>query len=33
MRLSGYEARFISLADDINRTMPRHTSCGSSPTR
>jgi len=24
MRLSGYEARFIALADDINRAMPRH---------
>jgi UDP-N-acetyl-D-glucosamine dehydrogenase len=24
MRLSGYEARFISLADDINRAMPGH---------
>ena len=24
MRLSGYEARFISLADDINRAMPAH---------
>jgi UDP-N-acetyl-D-glucosamine dehydrogenase len=24
MRLNGYEARFISLADDINRSMPAH---------
>jgi UDP-N-acetyl-D-glucosamine dehydrogenase len=24
MRLNGYEARFISLADDINRAMPAH---------
>ena len=24
MRLNGYEARFIALADDINRAMPRH---------
>src|SRR5438874_7687614 len=24
MRLNGYEARFISLADEINRAMPRH---------
>ena len=24
MRLTGYEARFISLADDINRAMPAH---------
>jgi len=24
MRLTGYEARFISLADDINRAMPTH---------
>src|SRR5262245_34296714 len=24
MRLAGYEARFISLADDINRAMPAH---------
>src|SRR5438067_6251859 len=24
MRLNGYEARFISLADDINRAMPTH---------
>jgi len=24
MRVSGYEARFISLADDINRAMPAH---------
>jgi UDP-N-acetyl-D-glucosamine dehydrogenase len=24
MRLNGYEARFIALADDINREMPRH---------
>ena len=24
MRLNGYEARFISLADDINRSMPTH---------
>ena len=24
MRLSGYEARFISLADEINRAMPAH---------
>jgi UDP-N-acetyl-D-glucosamine dehydrogenase len=24
MRLNGYEARFISLADDINRSMPHH---------
>ncbi len=24
MRLNGYEARFVALADDINRAMPRH---------
>src|SRR5207244_12664348 len=24
MRLNGYEARFIALADDINRAIPRH---------
>jgi UDP-N-acetyl-D-glucosamine dehydrogenase len=24
LRLNGYEARFIALADDINRSMPRH---------
>src|SRR6185436_4372600 len=24
MRLSGYEARFIALADEINRSMPHH---------